>query len=107
MSKSRLEILKDMLALDTTDSFVRYALAKEYESLSDHDSALNEYLILMKNDANYVGMYYHLAKLYEKLENYDKAMETYNLGVEIAKKNKDFHALSELNSAKLNLEMEL
>ena len=35
-----------------------------------------------------------------------KALETYIEGIEISKKIKDFHALSELNTAKLNLEIE-
>jgi hypothetical protein len=54
-----------------------------------------------------VGMYYHLAKLYEKLENVDLAIQTYTEGINVAKRLSDFHALSELNSAKMNLEMEM
>lgn len=107
MSKNRLEVLSDMLANDPNDSFVRYALAKEWESLSEHTKAETVFLELKANDPDYVGLYYHLAKLYEKMDQPEKAMEIYNIGIDIAKNLKDFHALSELNSAKLNLEMEM
>jgi tetratricopeptide (TPR) repeat protein len=107
MSKSRLEILKDMLENDPTDSFVQYAFAKELESSGEYIQALQAYESLMESDPEYVGLYYHLAKLYEKLENTDKAIEIYNIGIQVSKRLKDFHALSELNSAKMNLEMEL
>jgi tetratricopeptide (TPR) repeat protein len=107
MTKNRLEILRSMLESDPSDSFVRYALAKELENSGELVSALDEYLVLMNKDPDYVGLYYHLAKLYEKTDAVKKALEIYDIGINIAKKLKDFHALSELNSAKLNLEMEL
>lgn len=58
-------------------------------------------------DPDYVGTYYHLGKLYEEIEEGEKALEIYQKGIEIAKKIKDQHALSELMGAKMNLEMEL
>ena len=107
MKDNRLELLLDMLSNDPEDSFVRYAIAKEYESLSDYQASLNHFLILKTKNPNYVGMYYHLAKLYEKQENLPLAMQIYDEGIAVAKKIPDFHALSELNSARLNLEMEM
>ncbi|MBK7805299.1 MAG: tetratricopeptide repeat protein [Saprospiraceae bacterium] len=107
MKDNRLELLLDMLKKDPEDSFVRYAIAKEYESLSDYQASLNHFLILKMKDPNYVGMYYHLAKLYEKQENLPLAIQTYDEGIAVAKKIPDFHALSELNSARINLEMEM
>ncbi len=107
MKEKRLKLLLDMLKNDPEDSFVRYAVAKEYESLSDYQSSLDHFLILKTKDPNYVGMYYHLAKLYEKLENLSLALQTYDEGIAVSKKIPDFHALSELNSARLNLEMDM
>ena len=107
MNKDRLNQLLGMLEDDPKDSFLRYAVAKEYENGQLDQEALEEYLSIKKNDPDYVGMYYHLAKLYEKLENVDLAMQTYIEGVDVAKRLSDFHALSELNSAKMNLEMEM
>ncbi|MBK8515502.1 MAG: tetratricopeptide repeat protein [Saprospiraceae bacterium] len=96
-----------MLVEEPKDSFILYAIAKEYESLSNYPDALEYFLLIRKNDNMYVGLYYHLGKLYEKMEDTGKAMEAYEAGIIVAKKIPDFHALSELNNAKLNLEMEL
>jgi len=54
-----------------------------------------------------VGLYYHLGKLYEELGETDLALLTYEDGVSVAKKAADFHALSELHNAKMNLEIEI
>lgn len=102
-----MESLMAMLEENPTDSFILYAVAKEHESLNNHENALAYFLQIKDQDPNYVGMYYHLGKLYEKLENSDLAISAYQEGIEIAKNLKDFHALSELNTAKLNLEMDL
>ncbi len=106
MSK-RLELLQNMLQNDGKDSFLHYAVAKELESLGNYDEALKHFLFIKSNEPLYVGMYYHLGKLYEKMEEPDLALEAYSDGITIAKKIPDFHALSELNNAKLNLEMEM
>ena len=107
MEMNRLNTLLGMLESDSHDAFVRYALAKEYENLADYNNAIKHFLILKETKPDYVGMYYHLAKLYERLDNTDMAILTYNEGIEEATKISDFHALSELKSAKLNLEMEM
>jgi tetratricopeptide (TPR) repeat protein len=107
MKTDRLNVLLDMYNQDPNDSFVIYALAKEYETCADLDQSLSHFMLLQKNDPDYVGMYYHLGKLYEKLEKPKEALEIYETGIQISKKLKDFHALSELNNAKVNLEMDL
>ena len=103
----RLNQLKLMLDQDPNDSFITYAIAKEYEKLDQLKNALDTYISLMNNDPEYVGLYYHLGQLYEQLDENDKAMEIYESGILIAKKQSDFHALSELNGVKTNLEMDL
>ena len=107
MDSDRLNTLLNYHKNDPQDSFILFALAKEYETLDQLDLALKYYLKLYKNDPEYIGLYYHLAKLYEMLEEDIRALETYNDGIELAKKQKDFHALSELNNAKINLELEM
>jgi tetratricopeptide (TPR) repeat protein len=96
-----------MLKEDPEDSFVLYAVAKEYEQLDDLEKALETYNKLKEADHDYVGLYYHLGKLYEILEEPDKALEAYAEGIDVAKSLADFHALSELNTAKTNLEIEM
>ncbi len=103
---SRLTQLKTMLAESPNDSFLLFAIAKEYENANDLEQALAFYTQLTDKDANYVGTYYHLAKLYEKIEQPEKALETYAQGMDVARRVGDQHALAELSSAKLNLELE-
>ncbi len=104
---NRLEHLLGLYESTPTDSFVLFALAKEYESKDDPDRALEFYLRVKETNPAYVGLYYHLGKLYETLQKPELALQTYNQGVEVAQSAGDQHAASELKGAKLNLEYEL
>ena len=86
------------------DSFVLFAIAKEYENAADPAKALEYYQKLQAADPAYVGLYYHLGKLFEQEQDFGNAVSTYKQGIEIARKASDFHALSELQGALLNLE---
>lgn len=103
----RIDQLKSFLEADPNDSFVRFALAQEYAKHGILKSALVEYLTLKENDPEYVGLYYHLGQLYEELSEPKNALTTYEEGIEVAKKQTDFHALGELMNVKTNLELEL
>jgi tetratricopeptide (TPR) repeat protein len=104
---SRLETLLSLHAGDPDDSFVTYALAKEYESLERLDLSLEIFTQLKEKDPAYVGLYYHLGKLYESLDRPQDALITYAEGIDIGKRQADFHAVSELSNAKMNLELEM
>lgn len=106
MSK-RLKQIQTLLKDNPNDEFLIYALAKEFESQGDFDQALTVFLNLKQKSPDYEGLYYHLGKLYEKLNLPDKALIVYNEGIEVCKKKSEYHALSELNNAKVNLEMDL
>lgn len=99
----RLKQLQTFLEGSPDDSFILFAIAKEYEKLKEMDKALEQYLLLKSKDPEYVGLYYHLGKLYEMKEEFDEAVATYQQGMDVAKKQGDKHALSELAGAKLNL----
>ena len=107
MNTDRLNSLLQMHEQQPDDSFIRFALAKEYENAGDLAEALKYYSDLKRDDPDYVGLYYHLAKLHEVMDNESDAMTIYDQGIEVAGKLKDFHALSELNNARANLEMGL
>ncbi len=100
----RLQRLQQLLDATPNDSFALFALAKEYEGLDDPDTALEYYLRLHANDPAYVGLYYHLGKLYEKMGQAQQALQTYRQGMEVARQAGDFHALGELNGARLELD---
>lgn len=107
MSSNRLQSLLTMFDEKKPDSFVLFAIAKEYEYLENMQEAIQKYEDLKTLDPNYVGLYYHLAKAYEGKDMPEKAIKIYEEGIQVAKKQADFHALSELNNAKTNLEMEM
>lgn len=94
-----------MLSEDPDNSFLHFAIAKEYEKLDQLDTALQKYEYLLSHDPNYVGLYYHHAKLLEELGEDETALEIYGKGIAIAKAQNDLHALSELQNAKMNLEI--
>lgn len=107
MSVNRLDQLLKFLEESPDDSFLKFAIAKEHEKVSAHDKALKYYLDIHENDSNYIGLYYHLGKLYEVINRRQLALNIYKQGIELGKKNGDFHSVSELNNAKMNLELEI
>lgn len=104
MSEKRLNKIKDFLKQSPNDSFLKYALAKEYEKLGDLTTAISGYESLVESDAKYVGTYYHLGKAYEQQNDFPKALEIYEKGMTVAKEIGDKHALSELAGAKMLIE---
>ncbi|MFT6335206.1 MAG: tetratricopeptide (TPR) repeat protein [Saprospiraceae bacterium] len=106
MQKNRIDTLLKFLEDDPGDSFIKFAIAKEYEKMGTLKRALDTYIELRKMDPEYVGLYYHLAALQIELSQPDEALKTYDEGIDIAKKAADFHALSELHTAKLNLDLD-
>lgn len=103
MTRSRLQQLLQFYQNNPQDSFVLFAIAKEYEKLSDYDQAQTFYQKITTADPNYVGVYYHLGKLYENRGEPGKAFSTYRNGMSVARSIGDQHALGELAAAKLNL----
>ncbi len=100
---NRLDQLLQLIKESPDDSFLNFALAKEYEKGEKNQLALKHYLHILKVEPEYIGLYYHLGKLYEIQSEPQKAFETYTDGMHIAKKLNDQHALSELAGARLSL----
>lgn len=99
MQNTRLQKLLDFIQNEPNDPFLKYALATEYLSLNETETALRYYEDLINNHADYVGTYYHLAKLYETLGRKDDAIKTYRQGMQKARDARDNHAFSELQGA--------
>ena len=107
MTSPRLQQLLNLLEESPEDSFLLFAIAKEYEKIDNLELALSYFQKLINLDPNYVGTYYHLGKLYEQLEKVSLALSIYEQGIVIAKSLKDQHALSELMGVKMNLELDM
>ena len=106
-TESRLLKLLALLKSEPNDSFLLFAVAKEYESKGNEQEALAKYTFLLDCDPAYTGTYFHLAKLYERKDEKEKAIVTYRKGIAECKKQNDMHALAELTTALANLEMDL
>lgn len=102
----RIAKIKQMLENDMNDSFLLFALAKEYEKLKDYDQAINIFQQLKTSDPDYVGLYYHLAVIYSEIDKKDQAIITCNQGIEVCKRTNDRHSLSELQNLGMNIEIE-
>lgn len=84
---SKIEIFRQILTSEPTNSIVLFGLAKEYEKLGLHDetvTTLKRYLELSEDQGNAFGM---LARAYEGLGQRDNAKQAYHRGVEAALKH--------------------
>jgi tetratricopeptide (TPR) repeat protein len=98
----RLRQIQEFLKENPQDPFLHYALTMEYVKLEQTDNALSGFEKMVNDFPDYVGTYYHFGKFLEKNEDSERATEVYKKGIEIARKNRKMHALSELQGA-LNL----
>ena len=103
-NSERLKQLFQFLKASPDDSFILFAIAKEYEGLKAIPQAFEYYHLLRDKTPDYVGLYYHLGKLYETQEDWPTAIATYDKGMEVAKNQGDRHALGELRGAREELE---
>jgi len=98
---SRIEQLKSFLELDPSDSFTRFALALEYLKSNNTHLAEELFVHIIRQEPEYVGVYYHLGKLYEQQNKFDVACSTYLKGIDIATAASEIHAANELREALL------
>lgn len=103
MSSPRLHQLLALLEESPDDSFLLFAIAKEYEGAGQAETAREYYHRLLEEDPEYIGVYYHLGKLCEKQGDLHQAFAIYGKGMEMARRLGDQHALSELAGARLQL----
>jgi tetratricopeptide (TPR) repeat protein len=98
MTNNRLEMLKNLVAQNPSDSFARYGLAMAYAGAGDHAQAAEEYRKLIETNPKYVAAYYHGGQALEKLGKTEEAREIYRRGIEISTQTGDLHTRSELEA---------
>jgi len=99
----RLQQLLGLLEDSPQDSFILFALAKEYEKRNAPKRALDYYREIEEKDPDYIGVYYHLGKLYESQHQRAEALAAYEKGMAKARQQGDQHSLGELSAAHLQL----
>jgi tetratricopeptide (TPR) repeat protein len=80
MSNDRLAQLKDLLAEDPADSFVRYAIALELKRTGAMEQAATELEALLRDDPKYTAAYYQLALVLADLARIPDAVQACEAG---------------------------
>ena len=98
MSQSRIEQLNKFLEQNPDDSFVKYALAIEYVTRGDDNSALGYFQSILEHHPGYTATYYHLGKLYQRRNENGTAEKVYREGMRRTT-GKEQRAYNELQQA--------
>ena len=80
----RIEVFKQMLEAEPTNTMVMFGLAKEYEKLGQASEVINlleNYVAQADDEGNAYGM---LAKAYEQNGERERAKATYEKGIEVS-----------------------
>lgn len=99
MASTRLEALKNMVAQQPGDSFLRYGLAMEYKNAGDLEAALAEFRSLLGVNPDYSAAYFHGGQTLERLGRLDEARALYREGIEAATRKGDLHTRNEIQAA--------
>jgi tetratricopeptide (TPR) repeat protein len=102
MATNRLEVLKQMVSQDPSNSFARYGLAMELANSGELEQGVAEFRALLKHDENYAAAYFHFGQALEKLGDIEQARATYERGIEVTTRKGDLHTRAEIEAA-LNL----
>jgi Tfp pilus assembly protein PilF len=106
MTRSRLESLKQLLVEDPNDSFTRYAIALEYNSIGEPETAMNFLKEVIDRDATYLPAYHQLGQICARLNRTEEAKQVYRKGIELAQATGDIHAKEEMTEELEELEDE-
>lgn len=103
----RAKQLLSFIQKNRNDSFSKFALALELKK-GGFPANKTEALFkdILQNDPDYVGLYFHYGAFLEDHDRKEEALSIYELGMKVAQKKQDQHALSELMNAKMQLEMD-
>lgn len=91
--------LLEFLEKDPNSSFLRFALAKEYENENNPPKSIEWLEALIRDDPAYTGAYYHLGKQYVKINQPDQAILVYQAGLAACKIHRATHDANELRAA--------
>jgi predicted Zn-dependent protease len=82
--QDRIEVFRQMLESDPSNTMVMFGLAKEYEKVGDHQKVIDlieNYLTNADDEGNAYGV---LANAYLQSGNREKAIETYQKGIDVS-----------------------
>lgn len=104
---NKIQHFASLIKKNPADTFLKFALALELLKQDDVAKAQILFESILKQDPEYLGVYYHLGKLYESLGKTDKAITMYEKGILISEEQQNRRTLSELREALINLQSDL
>ena len=105
-TEERIQKLQTMLTVDPNDTFVRYALAMEYNGINDPSSAIEILETLVGLDPKYVPAYHQLGIILGRLNKTQEAKKYYRKGIDIATESGEVKAEKEMREELEDLEDE-
>lgn len=105
-SDQKISQLARSVQKDPADTFSQFALALELLKVNRVEKAQVLFEAILKQDSEYLGVYYHLGKLYQQRGMYSKAENLFKDGVKLAEKKGDLRTTSELLEAITQLQYE-
>jgi thioredoxin-like negative regulator of GroEL len=94
---ARIESIRQMLAEDPGDIFLRYSLAMELAKQGEHDESLRGLDALTKDAPPYVPAFFMAAQQLVDLERVNEARTYLRDGIEAARAQNDRHAAAEMS----------
>lgn len=105
--KSKISRLARNVQQDPSDTFSKFALALELLKDDRVEKAQLLFEAILKQDPEYLGVYYHLGKLYQRREMFSLAKEMFTKGIELAEAKNENRTKSELSEALIQLQFEI
>lgn len=97
--KSRLELFKEFVELDPSDTFSRYALGMEYMGVSEYENAIGQFDSVIGLSPNEPPAYFQAGLACISMDQKPRAKEYLVRGIEVAERIKDRHARDEMQAA--------
>jgi tetratricopeptide (TPR) repeat protein len=94
----KIAALKEILALDGTNSLARYGLAMELAGKGETDAALQEFETLLAGDPQYTAGYFMAAQTLSNAGRTNEAIVKLKDGIDCARRAGNQHALSEMQA---------
>jgi predicted Zn-dependent protease len=92
----RVEMLKQFLAQNPTDSFARYGLALEYSKAGEVETAMSEFRAIIASNPDYVPAYQMAGQMLSEHDRPDEAREWLTNGIAAARRSGNGKAESEM-----------
>lgn len=106
-NNQKIRELAESLQKNPDDSFLKFALALELLKKDDVTKAKVLFESVLRQDPDYLGVYYHLGKLYERQGRFEDAKKMFSDGLKVALVQQDDRTALELKDALESINIEL